>query len=972
MPHPSGSGSGGSKRAKALAADLIALGSQQSSSASNTGSSSGTGSTSGSTASSSSKDKSSKGLKRDAREVSSPAIPPKKAKFSGASTSASTSMPTISGGSSSGSTNSNSSSRRSSDAAWKDVTIISSLEAHDIVPLIQEAEASNDMDKIESILVSSVKLLKSNRLKIDQLLSLSLMFLARNKPSLFQTESIIEAFISILKRDATATHPLKVKLSNSLPILSSNLLFSFLRDEPNWPKSLIAVYVQDSLNERLWVDYCKPLSDNIIISFGTRVPPKSSTASVMSLNPAIMKSDAVRELTNSPTHEDSNSMDSSAGNTISSSLKDAADDEPPSVYPRFVHLKNYPFDYINQVVNEYLNRRPVTNEKNIIKFLTTATGIQSIRLTAATKIDSWLQNPKLAKSALELFWCLIWNSTGDPETFAALVKIRFKQKVHINHFISCIKELLNQSDENISLILRQTVMNEILCGPLKGTQNMQLISVCFQNAPEKSTKVLATLFQELILKDDYLKSLRTLLREIVRALRYDYLNMTLFVATLVELEHTSALDLLDANDSLQRERVFSSIIDLITLSMFLSVSPSIKEASSFSKSDRKDIMRSFQIQVCEMQRSGVYWIQKASQRLSPERSEFTHGINKVLLMEPPDSYSSKDNWPPEPDRQLIIRLSSDVPLLEDTLIRLLQMGLSPQYLIYPMEVIELTDALIRRAASIFETESSRSYPVLQMRNDEIFTLLLRSATYRMPDNISLPPDYEPPELAVSDWYWKAWTQLLILTAHNINYFGKLAWTEYPTLAVMIEMAITNTFEFPPSMSSVSDDLLANELATLNVERQQVLKFESHLAAATSKTQITESNSLLLSKVITLDPKGIARRPPQNVLESLRNLNQTLKLGHLLCQSRSPDFLLQIIQRQQQKRHQPGSSQGSSPQAPVSMPWLNQLVELHEDNYSSLPIQCLCEFLLGQIHDEKTSAAGKKDQFKMLFSPYIYI
>ena len=515
-------------------------------------------------------------------------------------------------------------------------------------------------------------------------------------------------------------------------------------------------------------------------------------------------------------------------------------------------------------------------------------------------------------------------------------------------------------------------MNEILCGPLKGTQNMQLISVCFQNAPEKSTKVLATLFQELILKDDYLKSLRGLLRDIVRALRYDYLNMTLFVATLVELEHTSALDLLDTNDPVQRERVFSSIIDLITLSMFLSVSPSIKEAASFSKSDRKDIMRSFQIQVCEMQRSGVYWVQKASQRLQPERSEFTHGINKVLLMEPLDSYSSKDNWPPESERQLIIRLSSDVPLLEDTLIRLLQMGLSPSYLIYPMEVIELTDALIRRAASIFETESSRSYPVLQMRNEEIFSLLLRSATYRMPDNITLPLDYEPPELAVSDWYWKAWTQLLILTAHNINYFGKLAWTEYPTLAVMIEMAITNTFEFPPSMSSISDDLMANELATLNIERQQVLKFESHLAAATSKTQITEANSLLLSKVITLDPKGIARRPPQNVLESLRNLNSTLKLGHLLCQSRSPDFLLQIIQRQQQKRHQPGSLQmGSSmsPPPPVSMPWLNQLVELHEDNYSSLPIQCLCEFLLGQIYDAYMSASSKLAKFYSFFSRF---
>ena len=43
--------------------------------------------------------------------------------------------------------------------------------------------------------------------------------------------------------------------------------------------------------------------------------------------------------------------------------------------------------------------------------------------------------------------------------------------------------------------------------------------------------------------------------------------------------------------------------------------------------------------------------------------------------------------------------------------------------------------------------------------------------------------------------------------------------------------------------------------------------------------------------------GPARRPPQNVIDQLKATNKTLKLGQMLCRSRSPDFLLEIIQRQ---------------------------------------------------------------------------
>ena len=48
---------------------------------------------------------------------------------------------------------------------------------------------------------------------------------------------------------------------------------------------------------------------------------------------------------------------------------------------------------------------------------------------------------------------------------------------------------------------------------------------------------------------------------------------------------------------------------------------------------------------------------------------------------------------------------------------------------------------------------------------------------------------------------------------------------------------------------------AAELQVANIEKQQILEFESQLAAASSKQLITEQTSLLLSTIIGLNPHG---------------------------------------------------------------------------------------------------------------------
>ncbi|MEE6498170.1 hypothetical protein FKM82_002992 [Ascaphus truei] len=279
--------------------------------------------------------------------------------------------------------------------------------------------------------------------------------------------------------------------------------------------------------------------------------------------------------------------------------------------------------------------------------------------------------------------------------------------------------------------------------------------------------------------------------------------------------------------------------------------------------------------------------------------------------------------------------------------RILVIGLSRDLPLGPADAMELADHLVKRAAAV-QAEGLVSYvEVLRVERIQLLDAVLNLCTYHHPENIQMPPGYQPPNLAISTLYWKAWPLLLVVAAFNPENIGLAAWEEYPTLKMLMEMVMTNNYSYPPCTVTDEEtrtDLINRELQISQREKQEILAFESHLAAASTKQTITESNSLLLSQLTSLDPQGPPRRPPPHALEQVKSLNQSLRLGHLLCRSRNPDFLLNIIQRQP-------SSQ--------SMPWLADLVQSSEGSLDVLPVQCLCEFLLHDAADE--SGSGEDDE-----------
>ena len=66
------------------------------------------------------------------------------------------------------------------------------------------------------------------------------------------------------------------------------------------------------------------------------------------------------------------------------------------------------------------------------------------------------------------------------------------------------------------------------------------------------------------------------------------------------------------------------------------------------------------------------------------------------------------------------------------------------------------------------------------------------------------------------------------------------------------------YTFPPlaNADSTLDEIKATELQLSRAEKDEILEFESHLAAATNGRVITEENSLLVNQLISLDPRFV--------------------------------------------------------------------------------------------------------------------
>lgn len=426
------------------------------------------------------------------------------------------------------------------------------------------------------------------------------------------------------------------------------------------------LYIEDALNERVWVDNdeCKGFVNNILTGFNTRHPPKS-----------VLQPD-VPAMTPRDGHSPS-TVDEEDASTSAEVPGDKEKQEFP-ISPRYTHCLEDIESIVVDAVKEITNRRQQdVITRNTLKFLSSACGFVEVRNISVSRLEMWLHHPKLSRPAQELLCYVCYNCTGhtqrDVEVIGHLVKIRLKTKVVINLYLNGVKELIGLHPQNLATILKHTIYNEL--STARNPNNMPMLGVMFQHSPELSAKLLAEIFQDLLLnREDYLRPLRALLREIVRVCRYD-LNLQAMCMNLMK-ERPEYIALVEAFEF--KERVFLSIVDLICLCLLLAVSPQVREAAVITqRGERKDVhmVQQFQNLVSSVQYEAICWLQNVAPKVySINKNDLLHALHKILFLELPEQYSKVDNWPLDSDKPLLMRLVCDVPLLQSTLFRLLLLG----------------------------------------------------------------------------------------------------------------------------------------------------------------------------------------------------------------------------------------------------------------------------------------------------------
>jgi integrator complex subunit 1 len=365
--------------------------------------------------------------------------------------------------------------------------------------------------------------------------------------------------------------------------------------------------------------------------------------------------------------------------------------------------------------------------------------------------------------------------------------------------------------------------------------------------------------------DEYLRSLRILLRDTIRNSRQDF-DLHRFTSELISDNlirmyifnssasqnylatcnlFTLAGGLVDFSQTQSKEKYVNFVCDLITVCILVAITPQIKEAYLRRQHETKEILIKYYILMSQIQCDTVSWLATTVRQYEINSNELVRCLFKVLFMvERPEQCYTIDNWPSEQEKATLFRVVSEIPVLSDTLHQVLHLTkFLPENMYMLMLCVE--ENLLKTAA------------LVHMK--DIYSVRINSPDLYIQSlfNICLYKYQVPPKLVVTVLYWKAWQILLILSAVDPKNFGRTTWEQYPTLRVLMEMIMTEDFSYPPQ-SSITEELTlerlrAIESQAIQIEKQEILEFENMFEKRTAPQNQTitlrnETNSKLIGQV----------------------------------------------------------------------------------------------------------------------------
>ncbi|KRZ29938.1 Integrator complex subunit 1 [Trichinella pseudospiralis] len=757
------------------------------------------------------------------------------------------------------------------------------------------------VDDMARLLLSLVKGLCAKFEKFpDPMSSLLLVYIAKHQPEAYTDVNVIEALCTLIVK-VPQQRSLWQAWSNLFCVICESLMIA-LDDKTDWPECIAKAFIQDSLGERLWVDRkeCNAFVKNIMTVFNTVLPAYDAIDTLVS---ECVQSGGMAKCV-SPTY------------SLIIETEPLVNDFSPKhkVCPRFVRISDSFCLHTAELLREFVSRRLDPVPRNLLLTLASCCGHEEIRQMASQKLDGWLQTSKMTKPLAILLLSTCVNCKAllmptDKEVLHNLIRIRFKSKVVNRIFAIALKELFALNSEAMQLLICVLLRNEQTAN--RSTTSAGIINYCFQHDAEKAVYYLAAIIFDFISsKDDHSRMLKNVLRDIQRSVLKSEFPLAKFCKTLFN-EWKAKSEQMQAH----KERVCQLMEELFCMAVLLHVPQFTKDLPPNWRKDCS-IWIPLHQQIRSSLHEAVLWLKyRCASDSGMCKADVLKSINNMLFLNKPEFYSAKDHGLMDQERSFNYKVICESGLNEETFHEILSSAAAGQLPLSGLETFEIVEAIVHRScASPFNDQVN-----LQISDGKIIDYILQCCVLRIPHQ----PGQHMVKLANATFYWRAWIVTIILGALNPKSVGEVLWNCYPIAQCFMHMIITDDFVYPPSV------LTCKEIDAEMIRTLENMATVAELEAVVGK-EVAESYEQKISFF-----SGPVRSPPQSTVDLLQRVTKTFCLKNRICLSRSPDFLMDVMNRQE-------DIQCST--------WLVDLVRKNDDPFKYLPVACTCEFFLNDCED----------------------
>ncbi|KRZ13776.1 Integrator complex subunit 1 [Trichinella zimbabwensis] len=739
----------------------------------------------------------------------------------------------------------------------------------------------------------------------DPMSSLLLVYIAKHQPEAYTDVNVIEALCTLIVK-VPQQRSLWQAWSNLFCIICESLMIA-LDEKTDWPECIAKAFIQDSFCERLWVDRkeCNTFVKNIITVFNTVLPAYDAIDTLVS---ECVQSGGMAKCV-SPTY------------SLIVETEPSVNDFSPKhkVCPRFVRISDSFCSHTAELLREFVSRRLDPVPRNLLLTLASCCGHEEIRQMASQKLDGWLQTSKMTKPLAILLLSTCVNCKAllmptDKEVLHNLIRIRFKSKVVNRIFAIALKELFALNSEAMQLLICVLLRNEQTAN--RSTTSAGIINYCFQHDAEKAVYYLAAIIFDFISsKDDHSRMLKNVLRDIQRGVLKSEFPLPLFCKTLFN-EWKAKSEQIQTH----KERVCQLMEELFCMAVLLHVPQFTKDLPPNWRKDCS-IWIPLHQQIRSTLHEAVLWLKyRCASDSGMCKVDVLKSINNMLFLNKPEFYSTKDHGLMDQERSLNYKAICESGLDEETFHEILSSAAAGQLPLSGLETFEIVEAIVHRScASPFNDQIN-----LQISDGKIIDYILQCCVLRIPHQ----PEQQMVKLANAAFYWRAWIVTIILGALNPKSVGEVLWNCYPIAQCFMHMIITDDFVYPPTV------LTCKEIDAEMIRTLENMATVAELEAVVGK-EVTESYGISVAQTIIYNPCGPVRSPPQNTVDLLQRITKTFCLKNRICLSRSPDFLMDVMNRQEDVQ---------------CSTWLVDLVRKNDDPFKYLPVACTCEFFLNDCED----------------------